>query len=260
LGLQVFVEKNNDNPGLFMPCDMSLTVVIATYNEMENLPPLVEKIWKLLPNANILVVDDNSPDGTGAWVRDLQARDSRIVLLHRDRKEGLGRAAIAGLLRAIGSTSQWVATLDADHSHSPADLLKAVERAMDESRPVDTVIGSRYVPGGRIENWSLRRRWASRIVNAIARRGCGLVTRDNTGALRVYRSGALKAIGLESLRSRGHVYLPEVLVRLQHRGATITEVPITFRDRSGGQSTLTVRGLAANLGELLRLIVLRNQP
>ena len=248
---------NSNEPIKDRPDDSSLVVVIATYNEVENLPLLTKRIWDVLPMAQILVVDDNSPDGTGDWVRRLQEQEPRIALHHRPKKEGLGRAAIDGILQAIASDAPWIATMDADHSHDPLDLLTLVTRALDDSSPVDVVIGSRYVRGGRIENWSLRRRIASRLVNGFARWGLGLSTRDNSGAFRVYRSATLGEIDLQKIRSRGHVYLEEMLMRLKRRHARTVEVPITFRDRSAGDSSLDFRGLMSNVRELIMLMFQR---
>ncbi len=257
--VQVQWLSEQDRVKKVMSDEMSLVVVIATYNEIATLPSLTREIWERLPDANILVVDDNSPDGTGEWVSQLQEHEPRISLRHRPGKEGLGRAAIDGILQAIESSPRWVATMDADHSHDPGDLLTMFNRAQDESRYVDLVIGSRYVRGGRIENWSARRRVASRLVNGVARWGLGLTARDNTGALRVYRTTMLRVVRPEKMRSRGHVYLEEILMRLKRNGASIVEVPITFRDRIAGESSLNFRGLLDNFRELILLVFQRGR-
>ncbi len=248
---------NSNEPGEASQNANSLVVVIATFNEVENLPSLIRGIWDVLPEARIIVVDDNSPDGTGEWVRHLQKHEPRIALHHRSEKSGLGRATIDGILLAIDTRACWVATMDADHSHDPQDLLMMLNRARDVADPVDVVIGSRYVRGGRIENWSVRRRIASRLVNGVARWGLGLSTHDNTGAFRIYRAVTLRAVNPLKIRSRGHVYLEELLMRLKRLNARMMEVPITFRERSAGNSSLNFRGLISNLGELVLLVFQR---
>ena len=212
-----------------------LAIVIATYNEIENLPTLVEQLVALLPAAKILVIDDHSPDGTGEWCDQNRARFPSLDCLHRSGKLGLGSATVAGFAWAIKQKLPLVATLDADFSHDPSSLpklLKKILTAPDSN--VAVVIGSRYVQGGSIEGWPLFRRAASKAVNAFARFWLNLKSRDNSGAFRIYRTNALKTIGLHSIRSQSYSYLEEVLYRLQQAGFQSIEHPITFRDRELG--------------------------
>jgi dolichol-phosphate mannosyltransferase len=230
-----------------------LWVVIATYNEIDTLPRLTAEIWRRLPEAQIVIVDDNSPDGTGQWCERQRTGESRLQCLHRAGRLGLGGAAAAGFRLAIDQGAQWVATLDADFSHDPDDLQAMCQRIADSSQtPVDCLIGSRYVAGGRIADWPWRRRLASRIVNGFSRLWLRLPTRDNSGALRVYRASILRAIEAGSLRSGGFAYLEEVLWRIRRVGGRSAEWPIEFRDRVQGRSKLrwievlrSIRELAA---------------
>jgi dolichol-phosphate mannosyltransferase len=214
-----------------------LVVVIATYNEIENLPRLMDQVFQYLPQAKIRVIDDNSPDGTGRWVDDNVKRfpSGSLSCEHRSGKLGLGSATITGFGWAMEQKVPLVATMDADFSHDPASLpalVKAIRNEADSS--VAVAIGSRYVVGGAIEGWPLFRRFASKAVNLFARTWLGLPTKDNSGAFRVYRTAALESIGLGSIRSGSYSYLEEVLFRLMNAGYSFVEVPITFRDRDAG--------------------------
>lgn len=207
-------------------------VAIATYNERENLPTLVDAILAAAPSADVLVVDDNSPDGTGEWAAERAAVDARVDVLRRSGKLGLGSATVAAMRHAIDGGYDAVATLDADWSHPP-DRLPTIFGLLDD---VDVAIGSRYCPGGAIEGWPLRRRIASRLVNAAARRLLRLPIRDSSGAFRAYRVAALGRIDLGGVSETGYAFLEEILWRLHHAGATFAEAPITFRDREKGAS------------------------
>ncbi len=232
--------------------------MIATYNERQPLPQLVQQIWQHLPLARILVVDDNSPDGTGDWVRELAARDERIELLHREEKAGLGAATVAGLQMALQKSSDWIATMDADLSHRPEDLNRMWQvlnqkESGDGDGKFDVLIGSRYIQGGRIENWSLPRRFASRAVNGFARWVLWLKTRDNSGAFRIYRSETLRRTGLDSISCNGFAYLEQILMHLKKSGARFHEVPIVFSERNLGESKVTLGELFRNLRDILWL-------
>ena len=213
----------------------SLAIIIATYNEIENLPTLVEQLTSLLPDAKILVIDDNSPDGTGEWCDQNRDRFPAVECLHRSGKLGLGSATVEGFRWAIAQGHAFVATMDADFSHDPAtlpDLYQKISRNPDPE--VAVVIGSRYIEGGSVEGWPWFRRLASKGVNWFARVWLGLNSRDNSGAFRVYRTHALMTIGLESIHSKSYSYLEEILYRLKQAGFRSVEHPIVFKDRELG--------------------------
>lgn len=230
-----------------------ILVVVATYNERANLPRLTEAIREHAPRAELLVVDDNSPDGTGRWVDEVAQDDPTLHVLHRPGKLGLGTATVAGLRFAIEHDFDWVLTMDADLSHDPAAIPRLLEAALDPTDPVDVVIGSRYVPGGGIEGWPLHRRWMSRTINALARKMLGLSVRDCSGAFRCYRVATLRALDLDQVRSHGFAYLEELLWLLERHGARMREVPFTFVDRTHGHSKISTREAWAALGTIVRL-------
>lgn len=232
-----------------LPSNPRILVAIATYNELENLPSLVEAVKQHLPSADLLVVDDNSPDGTGEWADGYSAEDPRLSVLHRTGKLGLGTATFAAMRHAIDNDYQIVATLDADWSHPP-DRLPALIELLGEN---DVAIGSRYVEDGRIEGWPLRRRVASKLVNSAARLFLRLPVRDASGAFRAYRTEVLKPIDFGSLRGTGYAYLEEILWRLKRQGARIAEAPITFSERRAGASKINSKEAAAAAALLLRL-------
>jgi dolichol-phosphate mannosyltransferase len=214
-------------------------VTVATYNEIENLPPLVDEIFRHAPQADVLVIDDNSPDGTGRWCDERAGTEPRLRCLHREGKLGLGSAILAGMKYGIDHGYKYVLNLDADFSHPPAnipDLLAGMEP--DGERPVDVMIGSRYVAGGGIEGWPLKRHLMSRAVNGYARLMLSLKTKDNSGAFRCYRTSKLAELDFGSFRSYGYSFQEEILWRLKKIGATFGETPITFVDRQKGQSKI----------------------
>ena len=201
-----------------------------------------------------MVVDDNSPDGTGRWAHRQAESDPSFFCLIRPRRLGLGTAAQTAFQFAIEHEFEWLATLDADGSHDPADLPKLLAAAEQSEQPrVDCVIGSRYVEGGKVEGWPWHRKTASRLVNHFSRFRLGLATRDNSTAFRVYRVDALRRLSVETLRSRGYAYLEEILWRLQKTGARTLEVPVTFRDRTHGRSKLSLRVASQKLFDLIRM-------
>lgn len=212
-------------------------VVIATYDERENLPDLVFELSQRLPQLKILVIDDASPDGTGDWCESAKATYSQMTVFHRQGKMGLGSATIMGLTYALENSIELVATMDADLSHDPASLTAMLqELEKPENSCIGVVIGSRYVPGGEIIGWPWYRRIISRMLNGYARLVLGLSTKDNSGAFRVYRTSALRKIAIGDIRSSGYAYLEEISWRLKRAGIQMLEVPITFRDRQRGTS------------------------
>lgn len=211
-----------------------LLVAIATYNELENLPSLVEAIQHALPAADLLIVDDNSPDGTGQWADERAATDDRVRVLHREGKLGLGSATFAAMQVAIEEQYHAIATLDADWSHPPEklpELLALLETA-------EVAIGSRYVAGGRIVGWPWQRHVASRLVNFAARYLLRLPSRDSSGAFRFYRVASIEKLQLDQMHATGYAYLEEILWRLKQAGATFAELPITFTERRAGVSKI----------------------
>ncbi|MFT5524675.1 MAG: dolichol-phosphate mannosyltransferase, partial [Pirellulaceae bacterium] len=190
-------------------------ITIATYNEIENLPQLVDEIFEFTPDVDVLVIDDNSPDGTGEWCDAKSLKDPRIHCLHREGKLGLGTATIAGMKYAIDHDYEYMLNLDADFSHHPKylpDLLSGME---EQKEPNDVMIGSRYVPGGGTKGWPLHRRLMSRCVNLYARVMLGLPARDCSGAFRCFRTSLLKKLDFSQVVSKGYSFQEEILWQLK---------------------------------------------
>jgi dolichol-phosphate mannosyltransferase len=227
---------------------------VATYNEIENVPLLVAAIHEQVPHADILVIDDNSPDGTGQWCDAKHEEDPRVRCLHRAGKLGLGTALIAGMNYAMEHDYEYMLNMDADFSHHPR-YISAMLGGMTptEGPPRDCMIGSRYVAGGGTEGWPLKRRWMSRMVNFYARLMLGLKTKDNSGAYRCYRVAVLRKLDLASVRSRGYSFQEEILWHLKRAGARFAETPIVFADRERGQSKIHGGEALAALWILFRL-------
>jgi dolichol-phosphate mannosyltransferase len=231
-----------------MPAER-LLVTLCTYNERENLPALLPEIWKFAPQADVLVIDDNSPDGTGDIADQFAARDPRVHVLHRPGKMGLGTATLAGFRYAIEHDYTLLLNMDADFSHHPRHI-PALLDCMDRA---DVGIGSRYVPGGGVVGWSLKRKLMSRGINAYARLFLGLKTHDNSGAFRCFRVARLRELDLDRFIARGYAVQEEILYRCRRIGCTFAETPITFDDRRYGQSKINLREAFAALGIILRL-------
>lgn len=210
-------------------------LVLPTYEEAGNIEAFVEAARAKLPaSARVLIVDDSSPDGTGEIADRLAATDPGVGVLHRPRKEGLGPAYIAGFRRALGEGAGLVLEMDSDFSHDPAylpRLLEAAERA-------DLAIGSRYVPGGGVSDWSAIRRAISRGGSAYARLALGLSVQDLTAGFKCFRREVLEAIDLDSIRSRGYAFQVEMTYRAIQLGFEVVEVPIVFRERRAGSSKM----------------------
>jgi dolichol-phosphate mannosyltransferase len=213
--------------------DGSVWVILPTYDEAENLPVVVDGIRAALPGARILVVDDNSSDGTGE-LADAIADD----VLHRPVKDGLGRAYAAGFARALANEAAFVFEMDADLSHDPADLPRLLALARDEA---DLVLGSRYVPGGGIENWGLDRRLLSAAGCSYARRVLGVQVRDLTGGFKCFRAETLRAIDPHTAVAHGYAFQVELTWRVLQLGLRVVETPILFRERRRGESKMSVR-------------------
>jgi dolichol-phosphate mannosyltransferase len=231
-----------------MPTARTL-VALATYNEIENLPSLVDEIHRVLPHADVLIVDDNSPDGTGDWCAKRAQVERWILCIHRAGKLGLGTALLEAARYAIDHGYEIFVTLDADWSHDPRHLtalLAALENA-------DVAIGSRYCSGGKIEGWPASRRIMSKWVNGLTHLLLRLPVRDASGNFRAYRIAKLREVSLNEMRATGYSYLEELAWRLHRAGGTFVEVPITFRDRRAGASKVSFRDAWGKLGTIVRL-------
>ncbi len=236
-----------------VPFDKTL-VMTATYNEMENLPRLAEEIFHFAPQVDLLVVDDNSPDGTGQWCDQQAANNPSIHCLHRAGKQGLGTAIVAGMKYAIEQGYRYVVNVDADFSHHPKYLPDMLGGMDPPGRPaIDVMIGSRYVPGGGVVNWPLKRRLMSRGVNLYARWLLWLKPKDCSGGYRCYRTATLTKLDFDQIRSRGYSFQEEILWLLRRAGARFGETPIIFADREKGTSKINSREAVAALRIILRL-------
>lgn len=225
-------------------------VIVPTYNEVENIGGLLEKLMAQPAPVDVLVVDDASKDGTADAVRDASAaHPGRIHLLEREGKLGLGTAYLAGFRYGLERDYRWLLTMDADHSHHPRRLPEILHVA----RIADVVIGSRYVAGGGIRNWGPHRYLLSWGANALARSILGLNARDCTSGYRCYRARLLRELDLDAIRSDGYSCLMELLAVCQRRGARIREVPIVFFDRQAGQSKISTAEIGKAFLTLWRL-------
>ncbi|GIV96190.1 MAG: dolichyl-phosphate beta-D-mannosyltransferase [Herpetosiphonaceae bacterium] len=213
---------------------MNGIVVIPTYNECENIPLLIPRI--LEHDLHVLVVDDNSPDGTGRLVAEIAQSDSRIHLISRAGKLGLGTAYIAGFRRALDLGAPYIFEMDADFSHDPAYLPQLLDAARNH---FDLVIGSRYVSGGGTTDWGLLRQLISRGGNVYARLILGLPVADSTGGFRCYRRHVLETLDLGAVRSNGYAFQIEMAYRTHRSGFTLGEIPIIFPDRRVGRSKMS---------------------
>lgn len=212
-------------------------VIIPTYNERDNVESIVGRVRAAAPDADVLIADDNSPDGTGEIADRLAAGDPRVHVLHRAGKEGLGAAYIAGFGWALDHGYDVVVEMDADGSHRPEQLPDLLH-ALDAQR-AGLVIGSRWVPGGRVRNWPLKRELLSRGANLYARLALGVPVRDATGGYRAFRASTLKHIGLDDVRSQGYCFQVDLAMRTLDAGMTVREVPITFEERVHGASKMS---------------------
>jgi dolichol-phosphate mannosyltransferase len=213
-------------------------IVLPTYNEAENLERLVEAVLAAVPEGRVLVVDDASPDGTGALADALAERHGAVEVLHRPGKAGLGLAYVNGFAYALAMGAGYVVEMDADFSHDPADLPRLIGAARAGA---DLALGSRYVAGGGVRDWDLLRRTISRAGCRYARTVLGVGVRDLTGGFKCFRASALEAIEFETARSEGYAFQVELTYRALARGLRVEELPITFREREAGDSKMSAR-------------------
>ena len=226
-----------------------LLVSVATYNERENVPRLIELIHQFAPQADILIVDDNSPDGTGRIVDDLAGKDPRVKPYHRPGKLGLGTAILAAMRYAQAQGYDLLLNMDADFSHPPR-YIAALLAGMDRR---DVMIGSRYVPGGGTENWPVARQAMSRAINGLVRFLFRTGVRDASGAYRCYRVSKLREVRLDQVISRGYSFQQEVLYRCRLAGCRLGETPIVFENRRAGKSKVNPREAARSILTILYL-------
>ena len=216
-----------------------LLIVIPTYNEALSIPVFIPSIFGVLPNANILIIDDGSPDGTFEICQKLSSADRRIIVINRGKKLGLATAFVHGFKWGLQHDYAVIAEMDADGSHQPRDLLKLVETLIAAPQ-LEMVIGSRWVPGGAIENWAWHRTVLSRFANKYAKAILVLPVNDVTAGFRVFRRGILSRIDLESLRSKGFCFHIEMTNVVTNLSVPIKEVPITFIERKHGSSKMSL--------------------
>jgi len=217
---------------------MGVTICLPTYNERENLEQMLRALGDVLPaDGRVLVIDDNSPDGTGQLADELAANLSFVDVLHRPRKEGLGRAYLAGFERALAGGANFILQIDCDFSHDPKD----VPRLLRAGESADLVLGSRYVEGGRVEDWGALRRFVSSGGSLYARVWLGVRVRDLTGGFKCYRRAVLEGIDLAAVGSTGYAFQIETTYRALRAGFRVVEIPITFADRETGTSKMSKR-------------------
>jgi len=220
-----------------------IVVIIPTFNERLTLPAITARVRSSVPEADILVADDNSPDGTGELADELAAADDHIHVMHRLGKEGLGAAYLAGFAWALQQGYDVVVEMDADGSHQPEQL----PRLLDALRNADLVLGSRWVPGGRTENWPVTRQMISRGGTAYTRLMLGMPIHDATGGYRAFRADTLRRLDLHEVASQGYCFQIDLAWRTVQRGMTVREVPITFVERTAGASKMSRRIVAEAL-------------
>ncbi|MGD2114551.1 MAG: polyprenol monophosphomannose synthase [Acidobacteriota bacterium] len=231
--------------------DARTLIVVPTYDEAPNVAILRQRVRAAVPGAEMLFIDDASPDGTGARVQEMGRTDPGVRLLSRPRKLGLGTAYLAGFEVGLAEGFDVVVTMDADLSHDPAHLPELLAATGTH----DLILGSRYVPGGGVENWGLHRRLLSRGANHAARLVLRLPVHDVTSGFRAYRTEALRSLPLGSIRSSGYSFLEEITVVAARRGLRITEIPIVFCDREGGRSKISAGEIFRAVYHLFRLRV-----
>jgi dolichol-phosphate mannosyltransferase len=223
-------------------------MVVPTYNEALNLEPLLERLRRLQPDVDVLVVDDSSPDGTGELADTMAAEDPAVTVLHRTTKEGLGAAYLNGFQVALARGYDVIGEMDADGSHQPEQL----QSLLDALPGADLVIGSRWVPGGSIENWPRHRELLSRAGNFYTRTLLGIGVRDATAGYRLFRRTTLERIGLHQVESAGYVFQADLAFRTLRAGLRVVEVPIEFIERERGDSKMSRRVATESLRRITR--------
>ncbi|MFI9556843.1 polyprenol monophosphomannose synthase [Nonomuraea endophytica] len=211
-------------------------IVVPTYNERDNLPLIAERIRAAVPDAHLMIVDDNSPDGTGDLADELAAKDDHVHVLHRPGKQGLGAAYIAAFRWGMSEGYDVLVEMDADGSHQPEELPKLLEALAEGA---DLAIGSRWVPGGKVVNWPAHREFLSRGANVYVRLILGLPIRDATAGFRAYRAATLEKIGVSGVESQGYCFQVDLTLRTVRSGLRAREVPITFVERVNGVSKMS---------------------
>lgn len=213
-----------------------VVIVIPTYNEAQNIAPIIARVRAFEPMTDILVVDDNSPDGTAGIVESLVPQDPHLSLLKRKGKEGLGRAYLHAFAESMKDPSvEWIQMLDADFSHDP----KYLPALFAQMANADVIVGSRYVEGGGTIRWSFWRRWLSRFANAYCRLITGMPINDATAGFILMRTSFMRKARLDDIRAKGHAFMMELKYRLWKEGARITEIPILLEDRYQGKSKMS---------------------
>ena len=243
---------------------MKRLIIIPTYNELANAPILIERIFKHIPNSHILIIDDGSPDKTGEKVREMQKRYPGLFLLERARKSGLGSAYRTGFAWGLERGYEELIEMDADLSNRVRDLKNMIE-AKELKPNTDLVIGSRWMPGGKTENWSKSRELLSRAANLYVRAMLGMGVKDSTAGFRIYSSSILKKLNLEAIKSEGYSFQIEMTRAVHKLGGKIIEVPIVFRERENGVSKMSksiVREamLLVTIWGLRRLLLISKRP
>jgi len=247
--IPIHASGNPAKGAVVSSADPRILVSVATYNERDNLTPLLAEVRQALPTADLLVVDDNSPDGTGQVADELAASDPRVHVIHRAGKLGLGTAILTAMRYAMEHDFDYLVNMDADFSHHPR-YLPALVAGM---RKYDVMIGSRYIPGGGSENWPLSRLFISRSVNALVRLLMRLPAHDCSGAFRCYRVAKLRQTRLDKVISRGYSFQQEVLYRCRKAGCKIGETPIIFENRRAGASKVNTREAVRSMTTILWL-------
>ncbi|MBP1682756.1 MAG: Dolichol-phosphate mannosyltransferase [Ignavibacteriaceae bacterium] len=214
---------------------MKILIIIPTYNELENLPKLLPEVLSKDENINVLIVDDNSPDGTAGFVENQMKNNNRIHLIKRPSKQGLGTAYIAGFKYALQNNFQIIFEMDADFSHDP----KEIPRFLDEIKNSDVVLGSRYINGVNVINWPLRRLLLSSFANLYTRIITGLPVHDATGGYKCFNRKVLEAIDLDRVKSNGYAFQIEMTFKAWKKGFKVKEIPIIFVDRVKGKSKMS---------------------
>ena len=232
---------------------LDIRVIVPTYNEKENIRDLVERILNLEIKAQIIIVDDNSPDGTGRIADELAAETSRVSVIHRAGKLGLGTAYIAGFKKGLAEGADRLITMDADFSHDPSYIPGLVKLA----NHYHITIGSRYIPEGGVQNWELQRRFLSWGANTFARTVLSLKAHDCTAGFRCYHREVLQTIDLDRIFSNGYSFLVEMIFRCQKHGYTVGEIPIIFANRERGQSKISQTEIYKAMYTVGRLFVNR---